>query len=124
MKGKYVYSFSDYYDFNSDYFGKLEEALAEARKEVKAIPDDANRPTEVYIGIVGEKWKPEISGESIIDMLCDEAYDVGGEYAEDYLKDVPEARRDELTEILTTAFNKYGYKPNFYPVENVREYKL
>ena len=126
MKGKYVYSFSDDC-FQSDFFDTPEEALAEAR-EIEKESLAPEKKEAVYIGVVGEKWKPTIDGESIIDMLRDEAYEEGGEYAEDYLKDVSEAQRDELTEVLTNAFNKwaakYGYKPNFYPIENVKEYKL
>lgn len=127
MKGKYTYSFSDDCFENEDYDTE-EEALAAARKEAKEYENSDRPPTEVYIGIVGEKWKPTIDGESIIDMLRDEAYEEGGEYAEDYLEDVPKEQRDELTEILTLAFTvwakEHGYEPNFFPIENVKEYKL
>lgn len=126
MTGKYVYSFSDDC-FTSEEYDTPKEALAAARFEEADAPCPQGH-TEVYIGVVGEKWTPTIEGEGIIDMLQEEAYEAGGECAEDYLDGVTDKERDELTEALTKAFNawakKHGYEPNFYPVENVKEYKL
>ena len=126
MTGKYVYSFTDDW-FNSDEYDTPEEAIEAARMEEKeSLSPEAH--TEVYIGVVGEQWKPEIDGEGIVDMLQDNAYDVGGEFAESYLQGVTKEETDELTEVLTKAFDawaaRHGYEPNFYPVENVKEYKL
>lgn len=126
MVGKYVYGFDDYC-FTGEEYDTPEEALAAAQEEEKeSLPDETH--TVVYIGTVGEKWKPEIDGERIVDMLHDDAYDFGGEIAENYLQEVPTEEIDELTKVLTKAFNewaaKHGYKPGFYPVENVKEYEL
>ena len=126
MTGKYVYGFSDDC-FMSEEYDTPWEALAAAQKEEKeSLSPEAH--TEVYIGVVGEQWKPEIDGEGIVDMLQDNAYDVGGEFAESYLQGVTKEEIDELTDVLTKAFDawaaKHGYEPDFYPVENVKEYEL
>ncbi|MBE6101513.1 MAG: hypothetical protein E7200_05335 [Selenomonas ruminantium] len=126
MTGKYVYGFSDDC-FMSEEYDTPWEALAAAQKEEKESLSHETH-TEVYIGIVGEKWKPEIDGEGIVDMLQDNAYDIGGEFAESYLQGVTKEEIDELTDVLTKAFDawaaKHGYEPDFYPVENVKEYEL
>ena len=126
MTGKYVYSFSDDC-FTSEEYDTPWEALAAAQEEEKeSLPDETH--TMVYIGVVGEKWKPEIDGERIVDMLHEDAYDFGGEVAENYLQGVPTDEINELTDVLTKAFctwaAKHGYNPDFYPVENVQEYEL
>lgn len=124
--GKYVYGFSDDC-FMSEEYDTPWEALAAAQKEEKESLSHETH-TEVYIGIVGEKWKPEIEGDSIIDMLQDAAYDAGGEFAESYLQGVTKEESEELTDVLTKAFNEWAarhkYEPDFYPVEDVKEYKL
>lgn len=126
MTGKYVYGFSDDC-FMSEEYDTPWEALAAAQKEEKESLSHETH-TKVYIGIVGEKWKPEIDGEGIVDMLQDNAYDIGGEFAESYLQGVTKEEIDELTDVLTKAFDawaaKHGYEPDFYPVENVKEYEL
>ena len=126
MTGKYVYGFSDDC-FMSEEYDTPWEALAAAQKEEKESLSHETH-TEVYIGIIGEKWKPEIDGEGIVDMLQDNAYDIGGEFAESYLQGVTKEEIDELTKVLTKAFDawaaKHGYEPDFYPVENVKEYEL
>ncbi len=126
MTGKYVYGFSDDC-FMSEEYDTPWEALAAAQKEEKESLSHETH-TEVYIGIVGEKWKPEIDGEGIVDMLQDNAYDIGGEFAESYLQGVTKEEIDELTDVLTKAFDawaaKHGYEPDFYPVENVKKYEL
>jgi len=114
MTGKYVYGFSDDY-FASDYFDTPKEALEEARK-INAI----------YIGVVGEKWKPEIEGEGIIDMLRENAYSDCN--AKNYLDNVTDEEIKELTEELTAAFERWaeknGHTVDFYTVDDIREYKL
>lgn len=124
--GKYVYSFTDDY-FPSEEYDTPDEALKAARIEEKDIPNPL-RHTDVYIGVVGEKWMPFIDGDGIIEMLQDEATGEGGDYGATYLENVPKEQSEELTEVLTEAFRKwaakYGYEPNFYPVKDVKEYKL
>lgn len=126
MKGKYVYGFSDDC-FTSGKYDTPWEALAAAQKEVRESQSQETH-NKVYIGIAGKKWKPEIDGERIVDMLQDDAYDFGGEFAENYLQGVTTEGINELTNVLTKAFGawaaKHGYKPDFYPVGNVQEYEL
>ena len=126
MSGKYVYSFSDDC-FMSEGYDTPWEALAAAQKEEKESLSHETHAV-VYIGIAGEKWKPRIDGGGIVDMLQANAYDIGGEFAESYLQGVTKEEIDELTDVLTKAFDawaaKHGYEPDFYPVENVQEYEL
>ena len=129
MTRKYVYSFTDEW-FNSDEYDTPKEAVEAARElEKESLSDEPH--TEVYIGTVGEQWKPEIDGESIVEMIRENAMDdCGGNIVDDscYLEKVSEEQMNELTKELTAAFNRWaeknGHTVNFYPVENVKEYKL
>ena len=127
MKGKYVYSLSDDdFDTSSGEYDTLEEALNAARRWEDEEYLVSSKHTEVYIGVMGEDWQPEINGEGIIDMLRENAYEDCG--AEDYLDNITNDQVNDLTKELTAAFNrwaqKYGHTADFAPVENVQEYKL
>ena len=129
MKGKYVWSYQDDC-FMSDEYDTRESALAAAlfdRRDAPCPPEDK----AIYIGVIGEKWKPEIDGEAIIDMIRYNAFDECGAEIVDsdgYLENVTKEQIDELTEELTAAFNrwaeKHGRTANFFPVENIKEYQL
>ena len=90
------------------------------------LPYFPQENTAVYIGLVGEKWKPEIDGEGIIEMIRENAYSDCNE--EDYLENVTDEQTEELTRELTAAFNRWaeknGHAVDFFIVEEVKEYKL
>lgn len=102
-------------------FDSVEEAIAQARE------DCCGDHSEVYIGEDGEFY-PSVDGEWCMDMLRDQAGSECGEAADSYLDFVTKEAGDELTEMLTDAFNawakKNGQEPCFYPVKNVKKYSL
>ena len=124
MSRKYIYSFRNDGFCWSNEFNTLEDALAAAREEAKLMPECET----VYIGVSDDLWKPTIDGWSVIDMICEMADEEVGEVAETYLSHVPDKDVEELTEALTTAFNrwatKFGYVPNFFAAKDVKEYAL
>ena len=115
----YSYSFDD--ERFTGPFDSIEEAIAQARE------DCCGDHSEVYIGEDGEFY-PSVDGEWCMDMLRDQAGSECGEAADSYLDFVTKEAGDELTEMLTDAFNawakKNGHEPCFYPVKNVKTYSL
>lgn len=63
----------------------------------------------------------------MIEAIQTDAYDEGGEYAENYLDDVTKEQREELEEQLDVVFNawleKYDLYPNFYTIPAYETYK-
>ena len=115
----YSYSFDE--EKFTGPFDSVEEAIAQARE------DCCGDHSEVYIGEDGEFY-PSVDGEWCMDMLQDQAGSECGEVADRYLYFVTKEAGDELTEMLTDAFNawakKNGHEPCFYPVKNVKTYSL
>lgn len=61
--------------------------------------------------------------DHILDQAGDSAYDWGGEWAEDFGRDVPAEAKKELESLLAAWANKH-LKVTFYQVENVKQYVL
>lgn len=109
-----------------DYFGlcdSKEEAIKEGEAEAREYEKDS-----FFVARAVITFQPHIYAEDVIEEIQQNAYDNGGEYAETYLDDVQRKHRDELeeklNEVLSNWINKYGYKPNFYSVEDVEIYRL
>ena len=74
---------------------------------------------------VGRKvpFEPRVSGDSVIERIRDDAYEAGGEHAEDYLDKVTPEQEQALTSLLTSAFktwfsqNGFG---DFFLVEDIQ----
>lgn len=63
----------------------------------------------------------------MIEAVQTDAYDEGGEYAENYLDDVTKEQREELEEQLDVVFNawleKHDLYTNFYTIPAYETYK-
>lgn len=85
--------------------------------------DELKTGDVVYVG-EAHYPKPEhlCSADDIIGMIGDRAWDIGDEHAEDY----PNVSREAVQELddLLEAWIMKHCPPNFYQVENVREYVL
>ena|SRR4030042_55331 len=59
------------------------------------------------------------------DMLVEQAYDAGGAYADSWLNDLSESKKEDLADRIKDAINSwaddYELHPGFYGVDNVRE---
>lgn len=78
----------------------------------------------VYVGIA----KPPVLSEfcdadDVIDLMMDRGADIGGGFADDFMSNVTNEAKSELTELLKAWMEKH-VEVNFFTVENVREYIL
>ena len=121
---KYSYSLDNEY-FSCDY-DSVHEALADAKVEA-AQEYPAGDIDKVYIGDVCE-FKPTVNAEAVIEAIQNDADDEADEASLDYLEDVGIADLNKLEVMLTETFNKWaaetGNEPNFFTVENIKEYSL
>ena len=124
MEWNFKYSYSlDNEHFSCEY-DSVHEALADAKVEA-AQEYPAGEIDKVYIGYVC-KFKPTVNAESVITGIQDDA-DYQAD-ACDYLEDISVADLNKLEVMLTETFNKWaaetGNEPNFFTVENIKEYSL
>jgi hypothetical protein len=71
---------------------------------------------------IAEKIKPSICDfiniDDMVDRIAENAYDDGGEYAEDYLYNLPSEQREELERNINTVLldwaKKYNHEPNWF----------
>jgi len=80
---------------------------------------------ELYVGRCVENFEPCIDVDDVIERIQENAYDVGGEYAESYLENIKDEELKELNENLNYIFNKwaskYNREVNFYSVVNIEK---
>ncbi len=57
----------------------------------------------------------------LIEDLQDSAYEMAGDYAEDYLSELTFGKADELEELILLWLNKNVKQPNFFNVKNEKE---
>lgn len=106
------------YSFSHD---SIDECLEEAREE-----NDENHK-RVYIGIVTEV-DIRVDADDVIENIQNRVYSEHGEVAEEYLDNVSKEQLNELDEALNKVFNdwkdKHKFEPNFFTVEEIKEYDL
>lgn len=58
-----------------------------------------------------------------VESIQEHAYDEDGDYAEDYLTDLPDTEElnDELAEIVTEWLNKHAKRPGYHRVDDIVE---
>ncbi|MGM9519766.1 MAG: hypothetical protein ACI3WS_03725 [Phascolarctobacterium sp.] len=119
---KFSYSFDG--ERYEGWFDSIEEALNEAREEVKDYPEGAE---DVYIGRVYE-YEPYVDAVRVIELVQYDAMVEADDAARFYLDNVKKEDWQKLEEMLTETFNKWaaetGNEPNFFTVEDVQEYSL
>lgn len=80
-----------------------------------------------YVG-KSRLFKPNIDADDIFERLGDDAFDEAGEVAEDYLWNVKEEERNELSVELTKVFNdwasKYKHEPHFWIVDDIEKVEV
>lgn len=123
---KWSYAIGDEEDYRGVFFDTKEEALKEARNEVKS--DDSYSGDEViWVGKV-KTFTPVVSvADDLLYDLQDQAYDEAGYYAEDWLDDVKKEDQDELDNAIQSCFMEWlekhpEYKPEFFTIEDSESY--
>ncbi len=73
------------------------------------------------------EWKPNVSGDSVIEQASGDAYELVGECSSDWLEFVAKEDERELSEVLTKTFQdwiaKHGYGPHFFGLKDEEEIK-
>ena len=122
----YTWSFKkDVEIWGSGEYNTIAECLKEAREEAKRD----KQQTVVYIGEC-IPWEPRVNEYTVLDQLeedaCYECGEVGCDWQPYSWKKREE--RKELADILTNAvcdwMKKYGYYPDFYKIEDIKEYRI
>lgn len=93
----------------------LEELTLEELKTVKTIT--------LYKGVKkAQTFEDFMCVDSILEQMHERAYDEN-EFAEDYLYDVTEDQKEELSELISGWAKKHNIDPRFFLIENVTEVK-
>lgn len=107
---------------DGENFDATFDTKEEAIQEGKALQYDT-----IYVGQCVDDFAPHIDTDDVIERLQEEAYDIGGEYAETYLEDVTKEQKEELEEqlndVLSTWLAKYKHEVNFYSVDNIEKFQ-
>ena len=115
-KGKYAWS-KDQYD--EIWRGGPCDTIAECVKE--AIDEGYTNGDTIAIGEI-ERYNAMFQsfGETIIDRLCQDAYDEVGEVSEDWLTDVSKEQLIDLDnkvfDVVTKWIKDCGLEPTFYKI--------
>lgn len=140
--GKWTYSYAEETGWDNDEFSSPAEALEAAREAASEYADEEGmKPDEkanflVYGNVyIGQRYdfEPSVDADFVIERIQDEAYDEGGEYAEDYLDPPPmkdiEARKKwndqvadlekRLTDVFHTWARETKNEPNFWLIFDV-----
>jgi hypothetical protein len=123
------------YSFDGERYHKFDEDCHTYEKAIKLVKKEMRKEeyTKCYIGIAVPVTIEDILSrndyaEDVINAIVENTYDNYGEYAENYLEDVPTAQMYELDFMLKNTIaewlKKYDYKPNFFKVEGEREVPL
>ena len=114
--GQWTWNTSDEGIWQHNYFESKEEALEDAKINVEEEIEG------VYVGQVKE-FAPHVSAYSIIDQLQEDACELCGEASDYYLNKISSEQEQELTDMMTSAFNvwseKYNHDPSFYSIDNM-----
>lgn len=133
--GKYSWDFDKDAEFwNNGTFDTVEECIEDAIQFLKTeIEDSDEYPTVVYIG-ENREFVPEVDGLNILEHLEEQASEQCGEISNDWEtydwkdrekrdKEISELE-NELNKVVIDWLTKYKRMPNFYTVENIKEYPL
>lgn len=114
----------------NDTHDNIDDCITDAKEAV--IDGDYQTdepPTVVYIG-ENIPFIPTVDVERILDNVEEQAYDYCGDIDGDWAaynykkKEELQELEDSINTILHVWLKKYGYYPNFWRIENVKEYPL
>ena len=130
---KFAWNFDrDAERWNNGGCDTIEERIEEAIHEISdGMANYADDPTVVYIGEI-KKFVPKVDVPRILDALEEQAFEECGEIGGDWQtydwkkkesSDIEELAND-LNKVIIDWLTKYNKMPNFYAVENIKEYPL
>lgn len=84
----------------------------------------AGKTVTLYKGISVQKTHRDfINGDSIVEMIVENAYDNCGEFAEDYLADLTGDDTPTLEKLIEDWLNVHADDPSFYSVNDVKSFQ-
>ena len=99
----------------------IEECLKEARRENDGTYE------YVFIGTV-EYYESKIDIDDLIEKIQDDVYYYTEDNIEDYLENVTDEEKGELSLMLNKAFdewkNRYHYEVDYYFIKDAKAYEL
>jgi hypothetical protein len=100
-----------------------EDFIYETLGDLLDANDELEAGSTVYVGEAeSPSYKQLCSADDVIEMMGERAYDVGGEWAEDF-PDVTKEAVQELDALLLAWMQKHCHI-NFWTVNNVKPYVL
>lgn len=114
----------------NDSHNTVEECLKHAKQAIQE--KDYTTPEPPPAVFIGENvpFVPYVDPETVLDHLEEQASEFAGESGDDWYAYSPKKREelDELGEALSNVvmnwLEKYGYKPEFYAIQNIKQYPL
>lgn len=123
MDGKWKYELYGNDEWYGDNYDTKEEAIKAGTEEYKdeALDTDTFRVGQISL------HAPHIDVDRVIDNLIDDAYEVGGEFAESWLNVTKEEKtklEDRLNDALLVWLKEIGEMPNFGEMVDVEDVKI
>ena len=128
---KYSWDFDNDAEFwNNDPHDTVEECVEAAIVAISAGEHGCEEmPTAIYIG-ENKEFIPDVDGFQVLEALVEQASEQCGELGGDWdaydwhkREEVYELE-EELNKVVIAWLTKYNRMPNFYSVENIKEYPL
>lgn len=112
-----VYSHSE-----ENWVDELQEAIDAAIEQDGAGNHEINISIGDKVLVTHSKLSSD-SGGRVIEQLQEWAYDECGEWADNYLRDLDKNKIDELSAVIGKWISENSEKPNFYTVENIKDFE-
>lgn len=127
---KWAYTFNNDEIFHSPLYDTAEDALADGIEEAiehNQENDEEDWYTTISVGKVTE-FVPYIDADIIIDAVQEQANNEAGEASWKYLDKISNNEKQELSDMLAEAFNKWAEKthnkPDFTTITQITEHKI
>ncbi|ACA57392.1 hypothetical protein N494_18780 (plasmid) [Clostridium botulinum A2B7 92] len=127
IEGKWMYSLIDSEIWIGEEFNTKEQAIEAGRKEALENQEQAFCNDYFNIGQIVEVSPCGVDVDFILENVAENTAD-GMEAGENYLMDVDTEHQRELekqiNEVLFAWMDKYGYRPDFFKIENIEKIDL
>lgn len=119
---QWMFNYSSSDVWYGEYFDSKEEAIIAAKSEENL---EIGR-SDFYVGqLKSTNNDVHVYADRILENIGEDMYEVVGEVAEDYLRDVKQEHEDILNErlniVLLEWMKEFNYEPSFFKITNVEK---